>query len=99
MKRIEIIFSQSLEEDLVQWIEAASQDLSSKPMYTIIPSVLGKGNSNPKMNDAIWPEVNEILIIYTESEDFQKYVEEGIEKIRLQYPREGIAFFVMEDKK
>ena len=72
MKRIEIIFSQSLEEDLVQWIEAASQDLSPKPMYTIIPGVLGKGNSNPKMNDAIWPEVNEILIIYTENEDFQK---------------------------
>ena len=71
MKRIEIIFSQSLEEDLVQWIEAASQDLSPKPMYTIIPSVLGKGNSNPKMNDAIWPEVNEILIIYTENEEFQ----------------------------
>ena len=32
MKRIEIIFSQSLEEDLVQWIEAASQDLSPKPI-------------------------------------------------------------------
>lgn len=99
MKRIEIIFSQALEEDLVNWIESAPKDLSPKPTYTIIPSVLGKGNSNPKLNDSIWPEVNEILILYTEKDDFQKYIEEGVKKIRNQYPREGIAFFVMEDKK
>lgn len=95
MKRIEIIFSQALEEDLLQWIETAPKDLSSKPMYTIIPSVLGKGNSNPKLNDSIWPEINEIMILYTENEDFQSYVEKGVEKIRAEYPREGIAFFVM----
>ena len=66
MKRIEIIFSQALREDLLEWVEAASKDLSPKPMYTLIPEVLGKGNSNPKMNDAVWPEVNEIIIIYTD---------------------------------
>ncbi|MBQ8353883.1 MAG: hypothetical protein IJX32_05040 [Spirochaetaceae bacterium] len=95
MKRIEIIFSQALREDLLEWIEAASKDLSPKPMYTLIPEVLGKGNSNPKMNDAVWPEVNEIIIIYTENDEFQKYVEEGVKKLQEQYPREGIAFFVM----
>ena len=95
MKRIEIIFSQALREDLLEWIESAPKDLSPKPLYTLIPEVLGKGNTNPKMNDPIWPEVNEILIIYTENENFQSYIEEGVKKIQQQYPREGIGFFVM----
>ena len=87
MKRIEIIFSQALREDLLEWVEAASKDLSPKPMYTLIPEVLGKGNSNPKMNDAVWPEVNEIIIIYTENDEFQKYVEEGVKKLQEQYQK------------
>ena len=32
MKRIEIIFSQALREDLLEWVEAASKDLSPKEM-------------------------------------------------------------------
>lgn len=95
MRRIEVIFSQALREDLLNWIETAPKEISEKPFYTLIPNVLGKGNSDPKMNDPVWPEVNEVLILYTENPKMEEYVKQGVEKIQKEFSREGIAFFVM----
>ena len=45
MKRLEIIFSQSIDEDFIQ--KCAQKDVGKH--YTKIPSVLGCGYSDPKM--------------------------------------------------
>ena len=91
MKRIEIIFSQSLEEDLFE----AFKDIPEARFFTLIPEVHGRGYTSPKMGDPVWPELNKLMIIYTDSDPAVARIEEGVSKVRESYPDEGCAFFVM----
>ena len=92
MKRIEIIYSQALHEDLFDQFSI----IPNANCYTIIPMVHGKGFTDPKMGDDIWPETNEIVILYTESDDVVEKIKKSIAKIKGKYPREGCAMFVIE---
>ncbi len=90
-KRVEIIFSQALEEDFEQHFH----EKKVAARYTKLSGVMGAGYSNPKLGDAIWPQLNMIYIIYCSEEDCQTIVE-IVEQLRLQYIGEGIACFISE---
>jgi hypothetical protein len=90
MTRVEIIFSQSLEEDVLE----ALAPIAEAHNYTMIPGVHGRGHSRPKMGDAVWPEENKILIVYCSCEASTALVM-AMDDLRGRYPNEGIACFVI----
>lgn len=89
LKRVEVIFSAALDEDFVEGFK--KNKIGSH--FTKISGVTGAGFSNPKLGDAVWPQLNEMLIVYCPKDEAQKIVELA-EKIRDKYPMEGIACFV-----
>lgn len=91
MKRIEIIFSQAIEEDIL----FALKPIPEAQFFTLIPGVHGKGYTNPKMGDAVWPEENELIIIYCMSDEATARIEEEIKKLQAKYVNEGLAMFIM----
>ena len=91
MKRIEIIFSQALEEDVL----AALKKIPEAQFFTLVPGVKGRGYSTPKMGDSVWPEFNEHIIIYCPSETGADEIEAAVGRIQKRFPTEGIAFFSM----
>jgi len=91
MKRIEIIFSQALEEDVFK----ALKDITEAQFFTLIPGVRGKGYTTPKMGDAVWPEENELMIIYCKDARAATEIEGAINRLQKKYTNEGLAIFVM----
>ncbi len=89
MKRLEVIANHSVEADIVDAVEKASE---GKCYYTKIPVVFGKGNSNPKMGNAVWPEENFMIIIYTD-EQTSFSIKNGIDSVKAIFPDEGIKYF------
>lgn len=90
MKRIEIIFSQALEEDII----GSLKDIPEAQFYSIIPEVWGKGYSTPKMGSPVWPETNEIMIMYCD-DSVESQITSRIKDLQAKYTREGLAYFVM----
>jgi hypothetical protein len=91
MKRIEIIFSQAIEEDVLLALKA----IPEAQFFTLIPGVKGRGYTTPKMGDAVWPEENELMIIYCMSDEASGQIENAIKKLQGIYTNEGLALFVM----
>lgn len=87
--RVEIIFSQAVEEDFFEHFRREKIAYH----YSKIDNVTGVGFSNPKLGDAIWPQLNEIMVIYCPSEEAEKIVG-VVNKLREHYPAEGIACFI-----
>lgn len=92
MTRIEIIFSQALEEDVF----AAFKKIPEAQFFTLIPGIKGKGYSTPKMGDSVWPEFNELMIIYCPGESGVAQIREALALVQKKYPTEGLAYFLME---
>lgn len=92
MNRIEIIYSQPLEEDVL----AAIKDIPEAKFFTIVPGVFGKGYSTPKMGDSVWPEVNNLMLIYCEADGPAAEIARRVERVREQYPNEGLALFTLK---
>jgi len=63
--------------------------------FTKIPSVQGRGNSDPKQGDHIWPEENFLLIIYCDDQE-AKVIEEAMDSIRDDFPDEGVCCFITD---
>lgn len=91
MKRIEIIFSQAIEDD----VRLALKPIPEAQFFTLIPGVRGQGYTTPKMGDAVWPEENEILIIYCMSDETTSRIEAAIYLLQKKYTAEGLAIFIM----
>ena len=89
LKRVEVIFSAALDEDFVEGFK--KNKIGSH--FTKISGVTGAGFSNPKLGDAVWPQLNEMLIVYCPKDEAQKIVELA-EQLRQKYPMEGVACFV-----
>lgn len=89
LKRIEIIANHSVEQDIMDLLE--SKGLATH--FTKIPSVHGRGDTDPKRGDHIWPEENFILIIYGD-ETMATTVESVIAEVKESFPDEGIRCFV-----
>ena len=89
LKRVEIIANHSVEQDIMDALE----EKKLADYFTKIPSVHGRGNSDPKRGDHIWPEENFILIIYCEEKQAGE-IERQVENLRDIFPDEGICCFV-----
>ena len=87
--RVELIFSQAVEEDFFDSFRKEKIVFN----YTKIDNVTGSGYSNPKLGDAIWPQLNEMMIIYCSKDEAEKVIE-VVNKLREHYPAEGIACFL-----
>lgn len=89
LHRLEIIMSQSIEEDFVA--DFMKEDTGR--MFTKLPVVMGRGVTNPKMGDAVWPQLNCMYIIICTKE--QAEVTKGIvSRLHQEYPNEGLVCFV-----
>ena len=88
MNRIELIFSQALEEDFV---EAFHRNMIKK--YTAIPVAKGPGCSTPKLGDDIWPQLNAMMIVYCDDSDKEKILK-IVTEIRKKYLIEGVSCFI-----
>jgi len=91
LKRVEIIANHSVEKDVMDSLE--SKGLASH--FTKIPNVHGRGNSEPKRGDHIWPEENFLLIIYCHDQD-AKIIEETVAAVQADFPDEGVCCFVTD---
>ena len=89
LKRVEIIANHSIESDIMEILE--QRNLAAH--FTKIPNVQGRGDSEPKRGDHIWPESNFILIIYCSEEDSAQ-ISESMEEIKQEFPNEGIRCFI-----
>ncbi|MDC7238734.1 MAG: hypothetical protein PQJ50_00085 [Spirochaetales bacterium] len=93
MLRAEIIANQSVRENIIDLLEASMDGI----LYTLIPVVVGKGRNNRKLGNATWPETNFVLISYI-SENQEELFRAVIERVRLDFPKEGIKLFFVESK-
>lgn len=88
LQRLEIIMSQSIEEDFV----TAFMKEDTGRMFTKLPMVMGRGVTDPKMGDAVWPQLNCMYIIICTKEQ-ATVVKSIIDKLHREYPKEGLACF------
>lgn len=86
--RIDLIFSQALEEDFVEQFE-----LNKISRYTIIPIAKGKGYSQPKLGTVVWPQLNTMIMTVCDDDDAVK-VRRVVTTLRQKYKTEGIACFI-----
>lgn len=86
--RLEIIFSQSIEEDFLK----AFMEQETGHMFTKMDNVMGRGFSVPKMGDSIWPQFNCLYIVYCTKEQC-RVIRNIIRTLSKEYPGEGIACF------
>ncbi|MBQ3838049.1 MAG: hypothetical protein IJR40_07705 [Treponema sp.] len=93
LKRVEIILSAAVDEDFMDGFKKKGIGAH----FTKISGVTGAGFSNPKLGDSVWPQLNEMLLVYCDKEEAEKIVD-LVEKVRDKYPMEGIACFVSKAK-
>ena len=89
LKRVEVIFSAALDEDFVEGFK--KNNIGSH--FTKISGVTGAGFSNPKLGDSVWPQLNEMLVVYCPKDEAEKIVA-LVEELRQKYPMEGVACFL-----
>lgn len=86
--RVEIVSNQSVQDDIVELIE---QELPGV-QYSVIPDVMGRGESTRKLGDSTWPEMNFLMFVYTDLEGAKK-IKTIIAAIKQKFPAEGISVF------
>ncbi len=91
MTRCEIIANQSVQDEIVSLMEEHIPGV----LYTIIPSVVGKGKNSYKMGSSTWPETNFILISYVEDENLAK-MKAIIAAVKEKFSGEGIKLFIIK---
>jgi hypothetical protein len=64
MIRLEIIANNTVEEDIIEAMEHIDKGF----YYSKINSVHGRGKSDPRWGDAVWPEENFIFIVFCEDD-------------------------------
>ena len=88
MKRIEIIANRSIQEDMLDAFKKA--DIVKH--YTLIPNVLGVGNSGPRMGNHIWPEENFSITVYCNDSEAEK-IKSVVLELKTFFTSEGIKIF------
>jgi len=89
MRRYELIFNRSVEEDFQ---DILSQLTEQEFYYTKVPIAFGHGSSGPRMGDHIWPEENLVYIFYLDEEKGCILLD-VIQKLKALFPEEGIKIF------
>ena len=91
MTRCEIIANQSVQDEIVSLMEEYIPGV----LYTIIPTVMGRGKNSYKMGNGTWPETNFVLISYIE--DGQVFAMKAIIKaVKEKFTGEGIKLFMVK---
>ena len=90
MTRLEIVANNTVEED----IQEALNRIDEGFYYTRLNAVHGRGSSDPRMGDAVWPEENFIYIIYADDDKAMVFIE-AIREIKEKFPQEGIKIFAL----
>ncbi len=85
MKRIEIVISQSIEEDFF----ALCRKRNVGKSYSRINDVCGEGCQVPKMGTPVWPQLNNMLIIVCSDSEASEIAEIIIE-LRAEFPDDGV---------
>lgn len=88
MNRYEIIANKSIEEDIMEVVEKNVTD----SRYTKILDIHGRGSNGSRFGDAVWPELNFMIILYCDEED-GKNVTNGLRKVKEEFPDEGLKIF------
>ena len=86
--RVDLFFSQAVDDDFM--IIFKERNVAQK--YTKTVGVQGNGEKNPKLGDAIWPQLNNIMTIFCSEEEAAK-IEDIVLEMRKRYPVEGIGCF------
>lgn len=92
MCRAEIIANSSVQEELIEVVEAALPNFQ----YTLVPMVHGKGRTNRKLGTVTWPELNFLMISYVEDQELD-LLRAAIKSIKERFPREGIKLFLIPE--
>lgn len=100
MLRIEIIANRAISPEVVPAVKEALGDdeggnyWSSLPPFTAVPQVNGTGLSGPCLGDDVWPEQNEIIILYGD-ERLKEAVARALAGLRERFPIQGLAAFAV----
>lgn len=90
MTRCEIIANQSVQDEIVSLMEEHIPGV----LYTIIPTVMGRGKNSYKMGNGTWPETNFILVSYIEDENVAM-MKAIIKAVKERFTGEGIKLFLV----
>lgn len=90
MTRCEIIANQSVQEEIVTLMEEHIPGI----LYTIIPTVVGRGKKSYKMGSATWPETNFILVSYVEDGNVRT-MKAIVSAVKEKFAGEGIKLFLV----
>jgi hypothetical protein len=90
MKRLEIIANRSVQQDIVEGLEAAIDNF----FYTLLPTVHGRGRRQRRMGTPIWPEENFLLIGYVDDAAAETAAR-TMARIKKDFPDDGIKLFVV----
>ena len=90
MTRLEIIANNTVEEDIREALSRIDADFG----YTRLNNVHGRGHSDPKRGDAVWPEENFVFIIYTDDDKAMAFVD-SIRHLKEKFTKEGIKIFAL----
>ena len=85
MKKLEIILSQSVEEDFFSKCKRKNVCKA----YTKIDNVMGEGLQVPKMGTPIWPQLNSMIIVVCSDSEANE-IKRIVIDLRLDYPDDGI---------
>ena len=95
MKRIEIVMTQAIEVDFMNLYEKACRIAYIKCKFTKIDNVMGQGNTNPKLGDAIWPQLNVMFILVIEDR-YVNIIRNIMNTLHNTYVGEGAAAFISD---
>ncbi len=90
MIRYEIIANRSVQDDILDGLEAAIPGF----LYTVAPVVYGRGSGTRKLGTATWPEENFLLIAYIDDDHAGK-LREVVAATKARFPTEGIKAFAL----
>ena len=91
MTRCEIIANQSVQDEIISLMEEYIPGV----LYTIIPTVMGRGKNSYKMGNGTWPETNFILVSYIEDEHVAM-MKAIIKAVKERFTGEGIKLFLVK---
>lgn len=89
--RCEIIANNSVQDDIVDVLEAACPDI----LYSILPTVYGRGENDRKLGSTTWPETNFILIAYA-TENMLQSIKNAVQAVKERFSGEGIKLFIVQ---
>lgn len=95
MKRIDIILSQAIKDDFIEYYTELCTAEKVKCKFTMIDNIMGQGNTNPKMGDAIWPQLNTMFIIFCD-DNMPEKISKLMARLNKEYIGEGAASFISD---